>query len=69
MTRPGMARSVVIPKKLELSPGVVRSNCRTLGITVDELIASAPYPLGYDLDRAAEVCGRAIEEVASIDIP
>lgn len=39
------------------------------GITVDELIASAPYPLGYDLDRAAEVCGRAIEEAASIDIP
>lgn len=39
MTRPGMARGVVIPKKRELSPGVVTSNCRTLGITVDELFA------------------------------
>lgn len=33
MTRAGMARPVVIPKHKELSPDVLRSNLRTLGIS------------------------------------
>ncbi len=33
MTRAGMARPVVIPKKRQLGPGVVLSNCHTLGIS------------------------------------
>lgn len=37
MAREGMARPVVIPEHRQLSPGVIRSNCRTLGITVDAL--------------------------------
>ncbi len=37
MTRPAMARPVVIPRKKQLSPGVISSNCRTLGITTAKL--------------------------------
>lgn len=43
MTRAGMARPLVIPEHKELSPGVVSSNLRTLGITrekFDEILDS-----------------------------
>lgn len=38
MTRAGMARPVVIPKHGNLTPGVLRSNMRTLGIGREELL-------------------------------
>jgi predicted RNA binding protein YcfA (HicA-like mRNA interferase family) len=38
MTRAGMARPVVIPTHGTLSPDVLASNLRTLGISRDELL-------------------------------
>lgn len=36
MTRAGMVRPVVIPNQKELSPDVLRSNLRTLGISREQ---------------------------------